>query len=58
MSSFKVGAPAIAAWLYRKVNPDDAALLLYQQLVEVLAAHIADVELLKLLTYNLLTFDI
>ena len=26
------------------MNPDDATLLLYQQLVEVLAAHIADVE--------------
>jgi len=26
------------------MNPDDATLLLYQQLVEVLAAHIADVQ--------------
>lgn len=29
---------------HREVNPDDATLLLYQQLVEVFAAHIADVE--------------
>ena len=43
-SPFKITPSPVPRGAHRKVNPDDVALLLYQQLVEVLAAHIADVQ--------------
>ena len=39
-----IRAPAIATRLYCKVNPDDGALLLYQQFVVVLAVLVADIQ--------------
>jgi len=42
--TFKITPSPVPRGSHRKMNPDDAALLFYQQLVEVLAAHIADVQ--------------
>ena len=35
-----IRAPAITAWLYCKVNPDDVRLLFYQQFIEILVVQI------------------
>ena len=35
-----IRAPAITAWLYREVNPDDVRLLFYQQFIEILVVQI------------------
>jgi hypothetical protein len=42
--TFEVCAPAIARGSHREVNPDDVALLFYQQFVVVLAVQVAEVE--------------
>jgi hypothetical protein len=41
---FKVSPSSIATGLYCKVNPDDAFLLFYQQLIIVLMVQVADVQ--------------
>jgi len=43
-SPFKITPSPIPRGAHRKMNPDDATLLPYQQFVEVFAAHIADVQ--------------
>ena len=57
LSPFKIGSSAITARLYRKVNPIDVRLLLYQQFIEIFVIQVADIEQYRCVAQGLFNAD-